>query len=219
MNKVFNELFKKWKKKQEDETDASCKTTFPKKDGKIPTIETFRNSFSADGFLSDKFNGVLFILKESNTCRDEPEGEYADAFWFKENTEKQIRGEKVDDSYWNKYHRNMEWYLRNVLGEDINYYECSYINLNKRGGYGVCDDIQLSNYINGYSDLIKEQIKIINPKYIFCCGQGKISVYKLVHSIINECAPNAKIYNCRHLSYWAGNKIYSQAKGMLFSLA
>ena len=83
MNKVFDELFKEWKNRHENETDAYCRTTFPKKDNKIPTIETFRNSFSADGFLSDKFNDVLLILKESNTCKDKPEGEYKDMFWFK----------------------------------------------------------------------------------------------------------------------------------------
>ena len=208
MNKVFNELFEAWKEEQNNESNESCEKTFPKNDGQIPTIETFRNSFSADGFLSDKFNGVLFILKESNTCKDKPEGEYNDTFWFKENTKKEISGEKTDGS-WNRYHTNMKWYLQEIFGEKTNYYECAYMNLNKRGGYGECDDIQLSNYINKYRDLIKEQIKIINPKYVFCCGQGKISsVYELVHSIIKECVPDSQIYNCRHLSYRFGNKIY-----------
>ena len=205
----LNELFEAWKNAQINEIE--WENTFPKKyENGQPIIppEEFKGSFCVDGFLSDKFNGVLFILKESNTCSDEPKGEYEDTFWFKENTEKEISGEKIDDSYWNRYHRNMEWYLRNAFGGDINYYECAYMNLNKRGGYGKCDDMQLSNYINSYGDLIEEQIRIINPKCIFCCGQGKISVYELVRSITKECVPDAKIYNCRHLSCWAGNKFY-----------
>ena len=203
MNLLFDDLFKKWKKRQEEETDASCAKTFPKKDGQSPQEEKFKTSFSPDGFLSDNFNRVLFILKESNTCRDEPKGEYEDTFWFKENADKEQKGQDVD-SYWNKYHINMKWYLKEIFADTKNYYECAYMNLNKRGGYGECDFAQLSNYVTYYQDLIKQQIKIIKPTHIFCCGSNEVR--KLVEPIINDIVNDSKesinitLYDCYHLS-------------------
>ena len=192
----LDELFNAWKEEQNNESNESCEKTFPKKYEKgtpiIPT-EEFKESFCVDGFLSDKFNGVLFILKESNV---DGTPELNGTFWFKGCLDGKISGK--DANRWNLYRNSMEKYLEICrIGENIDYKQCAYMNLNKRGGYGKCNDEQLTNYVEEYKDYIKNQIKIFNPKHIICCGAG--TVYDLVSKLIKNEMPEVKIYDCYHL--------------------
>ena len=195
--KVLNELFKEWKKEQGNEPNDSCEKTFPKNaNGQIPNIEEYKSSFCVDGFLSDKFNGVLFVLKESNT---EGNPELNDTFWFKD-----CQGAKR----WKLYRNSMIIYLEKCVGKGLKYQECAYMNLNKRGGYGKCNDEQLTNYVNNekYKQFILKQIEIINPKHIICCGSK--TVYRLVLSIIKDTMPSVEVYDCYHLS--CSKRVYTQ---------
>ena len=190
----LNNLFEYWKKKQSN--DNKWEKTFPKKyeNGNpiIPT-EDFKNSFCVDGFLSDEFNHVLFILKESNTGGA---SELNDTFWFKGCLDGKITGNGA--KRWNLYCNSLKKYLEICeIGENILYTQCAYMNLNKRGGYGKCDDKQLKNYVEEYKECIKNQIEIFNPEHIICCGAGV--VYDLVKYVIEEDMPNVKIYDCYHL--------------------
>lgn len=183
--KSLDELFVAWKIAHNIEDEISCEKTFPKY-GKIkPENKDFKNSFCVDGFLGEEFNGVLFILKESNT---DGNAQKDDFFWFKD-------GERSKD--WKKYRNSMDWYLKNYISENIDYSECAYMNLNKRGGYKRCNTTQLKNYVHEYQDFIKEEIRIINPKHIVCCGVE--TVYNLVLDVIGDSMTDITIYNCYHL--------------------
>ncbi|MCL2153650.1 MAG: hypothetical protein FWH57_11975 [Oscillospiraceae bacterium] len=57
------------------------------------------------------------------------------------------------------------------------------ININKRGGSSSAADRVLENYACKYKGFIKDQIILINPKYIICCGSG---IHNLVKKIIYE---------------------------------
>ena len=208
--KTLDELFKAWKTAHCDEPDKSCAETFPRKyenNEIISPPKEFKNSFCLDGYLSDEksFNKILFILKESNT---EGNPQTKDFFWFKQCLDKELNGETLSDTYWKRYRDNMIWYLDNGVGNDVDYSKCAYMNLNKRGGYGKCDNVQLSNYVKEYRSFIEDQIRIINPTHIFCCGVDGISVCDLVSPIIKASETNATIFKCRHLCYRFGNKIY-----------
>lgn len=206
--KTLNDLFAQWKQAHANESDFSCKSTFPKKDGvQIPAFKSFKSSFCMDGFLSDEFNGILFILKESDTggC-----AQLDDFFWFKACADKEHNGEHFQNSYWQKYRRNMEWYIENAVGKNMDFRQCAYMNLNKRGGYGKCDDKQLCAYVEEYKSFIENQIKLINPQYIFCCGVDGVSVYDIVLPIVKDSACEATIFKCRHLCFWGKRYIYNK---------
>lgn len=186
--KNLDELFNAWKKAHSDEPESSCAKTFPKnEEGISPDINKFKGSFCKDGYLTDKehFNGVLFILKESNTAG---RAEVNNTFWFRD-----CEGAKR----WNLYRNSMVAYLKNYIGEDIDYRECAYMSFNKRGGYGSCNDKQLTGYVEKYHSFIKNQIEIIKPRYIICCGAG--IVFDLVLPIVEGALPNVTIYDCYHL--------------------
>lgn len=167
----LNELFEAWKNAQINEIE--WENTFPKKyENGQPIIppEEFKGSFCVDGFLSDKFNGVLFILKESNT-----DGEYKGTFWFKD---------CENQKGWKKYKNALEFYLKKLSLNDESYKNCAYMNLNKRGGYGRCDENQLGEYVKKYKHFIANEIEIIKPTYIVCCGANII--FELIKEIITE---------------------------------
>lgn len=44
------------------------------------------------------------------------------------------------------------------------------INLNKRGGSSYCNEACLSEYVKKYQAYIREQIELVNPHLIVCCG-------------------------------------------------
>ena len=178
-------LFDLWKNAHENEDNESCGSTFPKNLNNMPKFEDYKKSFCIDGYLSDKFNGILFILKESNT---EGIAETEDTFWFKD---------CKNAKRWNLYHNSMVTYLEMFFGEKANYRECAYMNLNKRGGFGKCDDLQLKNYVDKYPDFIKKQIEIIKPKHIICCGSK--TVFDLVLPIVKDSMTDITLYDCYHL--------------------
>lgn len=195
--KTLDELFKKWKEAHKSEDDESCKKTFPKKAGESPDISDFKSSFCPDGFLSDKkFNGVLIIQREPNVF-DKGEGKCiaeTNYFWFRD-------GNKENDSTLKHYRNNANKYLHQLIGEDYTLEECAYMNLNKRGGYGSTNNTQLNNYVYknnyNYQEYIANEIKIIKPTHIICCG-----VYGTIEKqFADSIGERTYIFDCYHLSY------------------
>lgn len=190
--KTLDELFEEWKEAHKSEDDESCKKTFPKKDGESPDISNFKSSFCPDGFLSNgTFNGVLIIQKEPNVFNIDKGkciAETNDFFWFRD-------GEEENDYYLKTYRNKAKKYLDKII-PDCKLKTCAYMNLNKRGGYGITTDSQLSNYVKKYKEFIADEIQIIKPTLIICCGvYGTIK--KQFSDSINE---GTYIYDCLHLS-------------------
>ena len=73
------------------------------------------------------------------------------------------------------------------------------MNLNKRGGFTKCHQRILREYVQKYRDLIEEEIKIISPDIIVCCGVGiRDDLLKKYVHIPDENVPVLEVY---HPSY------------------
>lgn len=165
--KTLPELFCAWKHKQENDTNLK---RFPKnKEGKTPCSDDFYKSFCRDGVTSltecvpvgvDPKVHILFILKEAD--KKESDGslkpETEDYFWFNCSRKKPRP----------RYSNAIKFYM-DKLNEDTNQ-RFGYMNLNKRGGYGQTNPTSLKNYVEYYEEYIKQQIKIMYPDIVVCCG-------------------------------------------------
>ena len=173
----INELFKIWK--QQHVNDENIQKNMPK--------TQYPEAFIRDGisypqeyFSQPHEKRVLFVLKESNTSKSD---EQSNATGF-----------SLDSDA-------LDWYRRIVEGvKDTTPFLCTklaqafiaitntdfpgresleqeaikriaVINLNKRGGVGRAVDNKIINYTKDYSNFIKKQIELIDPKYIVCCGK------------------------------------------------
>ena len=56
--------------------------------------------------------------------------------------------------------------------EHTNLQSCAFINLNKRGGLSACRWETLERYTAQYAKCIEKEIKLIQPDFIICCGDG-----------------------------------------------
>ena len=74
----------------------------------------------------------------------------------------------------------------------------AFMNLNKRGGYDYCVWETLEGYVKKYRKEISEQIRIIDPDIIVCCGE---SVKWLVENY--KLAEDAKIKCSYHPSFFS----------------
>ena len=75
----------------------------------------------------------------------------------------------------------------------------AFMNLNKRGGFTKCHQRILREYVQKYRDLIEEEIKIISPDIIVCCGVGiRDDLLKKYVHIPDEDIPVLEVY---HPSY------------------
>lgn len=171
----LKELFEKWQEDQKSEEFESEAEYFkyhkkhPGDAGYIP-----KGYFICDGIIfEDAFETanptILFLGKECNSHKRNDksiESKTDNSSWMKEQTDVRfIKGLAllsnaiIDDNYTvpNKDLKS----LRNV----------ALINLNKRGGYDTCLWRTLKGYVAKYCQVIKEEIEIINPDYIICCGE------------------------------------------------
>lgn len=178
---TLDELFSLWREAHEEEPKDSCYGegkkigTFPRKDGKTPDYDTFKDGFYPDGVTSRVGNEsstnrcqVLFILKESNVTEKITKGKdkYKDSFWFNKAV-----GERAREKYAQRFELVLQRLIEKhgLKQEDSKLY--GFMNLNKRGGYGTTDDEALTAYVKEYSCFIKKQISLLSPKYIVYCGK------------------------------------------------
>jgi len=171
------DLFILWRKAHIVEEEDSYEKTVPKdkknkdKDNKYKKpkdLNKFKESFCKDGFLIDSHNkraDILFVLKESVTIdkKTGTEGEYRDTFWLKCYIK---QGCPERDATAKKY---LSWVKRKCKLNGVDRLDnIAYINLNKRGGFGLTHHPSLNKYVEKYKKFIKKQIEIINPKIIIC---------------------------------------------------
>lgn len=169
--RTLKELFDYWLEKQKNESNYNWKCTGIAKE-----------SFTGDGIVcEDVWNGlqdnnkerVLYILREANGSggRDTGEGRTVDEceFWFKQcvcndnNLGKNIFKRIAEiQKVINRLDGNTP--RREVLKE------VAYMNINKRGGHSSVNWPVLNNYAKKYRDEIMEEIAIIQPDIIVCCG-------------------------------------------------
>lgn len=204
--KEITELFEKWKKEQAIETDEDYNNY------KFENVS--KTSFLPDGIIDVKmyFNAskkVLFIAKEANWGGSDTENKVEGCdgdFWLQsvvtntgEFAGKETNFSKGLAMLYNAYITNSfdsPDYSHNGLKN------VAFINLNKRGGYSFCSYQTLVGYVQRYGKHIAEQIDLINPDIIICCGT------KLVDIVKRYAKPNcsAKIIGVYHPSYYGISK-------------
>lgn len=91
-----------------------------------------------------------------------------------------------------------------VLRTNIN--NITFMNINKRGGFSYTDMTILNTYAMQFSDNIVQEIEIINPELIICCGIGLKRIINMVYKKCNKNL-NKDIIEVHHLSYVVGDDI------------
>lgn len=186
-----------------------------------------KENFVCDGIMDElKFNEaqikILYIAKECNLdirryIETDPEN-----FWAKKEVEKCERYEKCE-----KHEKCKGWFdcckslktsilkgilmLNNaIINNDYSkpnkehptsLLNVAFMNLNKRGGLENSEFNSLEGYVKKYKDKISEEIRIIDPDIIVCCGED---VKKLVNK--NSLAEaKVKVVWAYHPSYICSN--------------
>ena len=172
----LDDLFARWKAVQLQEAEALGLTR--------PVC------FFPDGLVGDEAAWlkapikVLYILKEGNLSKEPKDFD----FWFKriaaDNTRHIIK-------------KRIQLMQQEIAGSD-DLSVTAYMNLNKCGGKSVADFNQLQRYAKhpAIAPLVKEQIKILAPDVIICCG-----CYGLVTGILGEDVP-CRLVDMWHPSYY-----------------
>ena len=153
--------------------------------------------FFPDGLVGDEaawLNApvkVLYILKEGNLS--EPPKDFG--FWFK-------RIAADDTSHIIK--KRIQLMQREITGSD-DLSVTAYMNLNKSGGKSVTDFNWLQAYAThpAIAPLIKEQIDILSPVVIVCCG-----CYGLVSGIMGEGAPYRLVDMWHPSDHFKSDEVY-----------
>ena len=168
----LKDLFEKWKDQHENECFENYKKYY--ESGYIP-----KETFFPDGIVDENnsdVNKILFIAKESATFEKEYTEEKCKEiaenpeFWLQnvvcgtgDGTKFSSRLAMLINAYNNKNYEDVDKTPESLKN-------CSFMNLNKRGGYTYCNKKTLNGYVNTYSNYIKREIEIINPDIIVCCG-------------------------------------------------
>lgn len=199
-------LFEIWKEAQEKETDNEY--------DKYKFGNVDKNSFCVDGIVdtsvSNNQRELLFIAKECN-CGGKDISSYvnnqSDKFWLNEICQNEnSKGRSIFSDRLamlaNAYYNND---FANALEKKNNYDYLklvSFINLNKRGGYSRSNSKTVETYTKIYSKFIAEEINILAPDLIVCCGR---EVYSYFTKYVLEHISNKKqkIIFQYHPSYWA----------------
>ena len=205
-SKQMKELFERWK--NDHNRDSGCDN---------------QDVFIPDGIICEEEYEyerpeILFISKESNLDpalkNNEVKGN-TDCFWVRSTV---ISGNaKAETGSGTKYINVLANLCNSILEEDKNtenkswdnLKKCAYINLNKRGGHGSCDNNALVEYVKKHKLLIRQQIRIIDPKVIVCCSK---TVYDLVTKTLNITPDDIKwTYHpsCRRSYKTIRDKMYS----------
>lgn len=188
----IDELFDLWRQAHNTEKDYE-KTT-------VSGIE--RDSFIADGYIYKKdYNGILFILVESNILHYKNENEpafkreqYRFYREFVENGKDNIPKQKE------KMGRMACYILENNLNPCIDEIknalkQSAFINLNKRGGDKKRNHQKLYAYVEKYSEFVKKQIMILKPKVIICLGTYHVVESFSLNKINNKHIPTINMWH------------------------
>ena len=188
-------LFSKWKERHIADDDFAMN---------MPNLY-IKEAFVRDGvpFPDNYFElpfekKILFVLKESNY--PDVLGDYSqvDRYCDFANTGVDNWRGKIREKFATIYNATMVPGEKLKLTEAIKY--VAFININKRGGGASSNKKTLGQYATKYKDLIKEQIELINPMYIVCCGTYNF----MLNNVYEGVAPtnSVTLIKMYHPSYW-----------------
>ncbi len=192
----MKKLFEKWK--QDHKKDKLYEYDTPSIDGKIIPKE----NFISDGFCVSnviKENTILYISKESH--------EY--------NKDSIIDKEKIKEYEYLKncfadnkktlFPTRIKNMQEEVLYKNID--DMTFMNINKRGGLSYTNMAILNTYAMQFSDNIVNEIEIINPELIICCGIG---LKRIINMVYTKCDKklNKPIVEVNHPSYVISKEKY-----------
>ena len=160
-----------------------------------------KENFISDGFCVSnviKENTILYIAKESH--------EY--------DKDSIINKEKINEYEYLKkcfaYNKNTSFPskirgMQEILGKDIK--DMTFMNINKRGGFSYTNMAILNTYAMQFSDNIVNEIEIINPELIICCGIG---LKRIINMVYTKCDKelNRPIVEVNHPSYVISKEKY-----------
>lgn len=191
----MKKLFEKWK--QEHKDDKLYEYDTPSIDGKIIPKE----NFISDGFCVSnviKENTILYIAKESH--------EYdKDSIINKEKINEYKYLKKCFADNKNTSFPSRIRGMQEILGKDIK--DMTFMNINKRGGFSYTNMAVLNTYAMQFSDNIVNEIEIINPELIICCGIGLKRIINMVYTKCNK-ELNRPIVEVNHPSYVISKEKY-----------
>jgi hypothetical protein len=191
----MKKLFEKWK--QEHKDDKLYEYDTPSIDGKIIPKE----NFISDGFCISnviKENTILYISKESH--------EYdKDSIINKEKINEYKYLKKCFADNKNTSFPSRIRGMQEILGKDIK--DMTFMNINKRGGFSYTNMAVLNTYAMQFSDNIVNEIEIINPELIICCGIG---LKRIINMVYTKCDKelNRPIVEVNHPSYVISKEKY-----------
>lgn len=191
----MKKLFEKWK--QEHKEDKLYEYDTPSIDGKIIPKE----NFISDGFCISnviKENTILYISKESH--------EYdKDSIINKEKINEYKYLKKCFADNKNTSFPSRIRGMQEILGKDIK--DMTFMNINKRGGFSYTNMAVLNTYAMQFSDNIVNEIEIINPELIICCGIG---LKRIINMVYTKCDKelNRPIVEVNHPSYVISKEKY-----------
>ena len=191
----MKKLFEKWK--QEHKDDKLYEYDTPSIDGKIIPKE----NFISDGFCISnviKENTILYISKESH--------EYdKDSIINKEKINEYKYLKKCFADNKNSSFPSRIRGMQEILGKDIK--DMTFMNINKRGGFSYTNMAVLNTYAMQFSDNIVNEIEIINPELIICCGIG---LKRIINMVYTKCDKelNRPIVEVNHPSYVISKEKY-----------
>ena len=83
----------------------------------------------------------------------------------------------------------------------------TFMNINKRGGFSYTNMAILNTYAMQFSDNIVNEIEIINPELIICCGIG---LKRIINMVYTKCDKelNRPIVEVNHPSYVISKEKY-----------
>lgn len=191
----MKKLFEKWKQVHKD--DKLYEYDTPSIDGKIIPKE----NFISDGFCVSnviKENTILYIAKESH--------EYdKDSIINKEKINEYKYLKKCFADNKNTSFPSRIRGMQEILGKDIK--DMTFMNINKRGGFSYTNMAVLNTYAMQFSDNIVNEIEIINPELIICCGIG---LKRIINMVYTKCDKelNRPIVEVNHPSYVISKEKY-----------
>lgn len=204
----LEKLFDEWRKRHISEDYSNDKIS----KNKISKNKISKNNFIPDGIIDEASymqspKKILFIakeaacLKEENTIEKNFEIAQNDGFWCR----RVVLGEEKRGTHFSS---GLALLANAILNENFETPEkdisalryVAFMNINKRGGFTKCHQRILREYVQKYRDLIEEEIKIISPDIIVCCGVGiRDDLLKKYVHIPDENVPVLEVY---HPSYW-----------------
>jgi len=202
MTEKLNKLFTDWKEQQEKEEDQSF-SSYEKR-------AVCKTSFDPDGIINEKEyqsnprgKKILFIAKEGNVGGNSDKNQVNKSnavFWLR----CIVNGDYSQTTFSNRLALlcnalHSEIFEKKDKNHDI-LKRAAFMNLNKRGGYRYCNWSVLERYTEKYSDFIKNEIEIIAPDIIVCCGKGV--KYLLEKYVVNQLICSPRLVEVYHPSYF-----------------